>query len=312
VPLRARPTRYALAKFLASVELPTPTPVRQLREDDDPFAFPANGGLKPVIADEKHDNGVFGYVFDLRQTLEQHLELLIPPADSEQWHSAHEQFDLYWSWLSSDDDESNKDEKAASDSETQAMSDTDEPSATARDGTVLGIMSGDGFPLTENPKRSMTLLRMGIGNPRVLQQSCDNWPLVAAIETDEHDPVVRLAMRFFEPQIEELRRTGITVHGRTYRVMFKSGGDLAWRSEVLKGQLGHSATHFDSSISTISLKNKHQLHLLRLSEASLNSFHKRLADKQQLDAAFEDKVKARRKPMTAKRAHDLRVEEAGV
>jgi len=109
-----------------------------------------------------------------------------------------------------------------------------------------------------------------------------------------------LSLRWFEPQIADLREHGIEVHGVHYRVRFKSVGDLKWRSEQIKGQLGHNFTHFDSNIPSVTLHNKSYLHALHLSESSLNTYHKRLEAKGELDEVYEHDLKR----LPAKKASD--------
>jgi hypothetical protein len=119
---------------------------------------------------------------------------------------------------------------------------------------------------------------------------------------------VGLALRWFEPQIDDLRKHGITVHGLRYRVRFKSVGDLKWRSEQLKGQLGHNFSHFDSCIPIVSLSNKSYLHALNISESSLNTYGRRLEAKREFDETFASELKRRRGKLSDKSKHALKLD----
>jgi hypothetical protein len=119
---------------------------------------------------------------------------------------------------------------------------------------------------------------------------------------------IGLALRWFEPQIADLRKNGITVHGVRYRMRFKSVGDLKWRSEQLKGQLAHNFSHFDSCIPSVSLSNKSYLHALNISESSLNTYGKRLEAKREFDEMFASELKRRRGKLSEKGKHALKLD----
>jgi hypothetical protein len=203
VPLKSRPTRYALAKFLASVELPSFVSVSRLVEVSDDSSSSASsssssdeihtlaaGPLPRVVESASQDNGARGQLFSLRESLQQHLELLLPPADDDEQHSAHAHFNKYWRWSCGDAKAAEARRGEELDLyDDPGMGDAQQEADEAEE--IVVLMAGDGFPITESPKQSLTVLRFGLGNLKVLQQSCDAWPLLGIIDADESDPVVR-------------------------------------------------------------------------------------------------------------------------
>ena len=246
VPLKSRPTRYALAKFLASVELPPSVSVSNLISKDQHEALVASssssaggdmldeeldakldewpapvGPLPPVMAVQLVENGVRGHLFSLRESLLQQLEFLLPPPDIDQHNAAHAHFKDYWRWSWSAAPSAAASAVRAPNDEMDELFDdmtdvareekangVDEEDATVGDSEeveeIVVLLAGDGFPLTENPRQSLTLLRFGLGNLRVLQQSCDAWPLLGIIDESESHPVVRS----FRPVLCSLRSVG--------------------------------------------------------------------------------------------------------
>ena len=219
VPLKSRPTRYALARFLASVELPPSTAVSRLVPEDEAEAsgvsnhtnsssssssssasnsnrkkdgyekLPAHlGPLSPIVMLPAADNGVRGHIFALRESLQQQLDIQLPPADVAQRHAVHARFTDYWCWPRG----SNEAPKPAEEKEIDPFEFHMEE---VEDEEIVVLLAGDGFPLTESPQQSLTLLRFGFGNLRVLQQSCDAWPLLGIIDAAESNEVVRSSFR---------------------------------------------------------------------------------------------------------------------
>lgn len=208
VPLKSRPTRYALAKFLGSVELPPSVSVSNLIsrdqyeassfssdsdfEDDALDDWPKQiGPMQPVKAVQSMDNGVRGQLFNLRETLLQLLEFILPPPNNDDRHAVHAHFDEYWRWSSN----APPDEAPLSEEEMQDLDPFrfESQAAVSADPLkeIVVLLAGDGFPITESPRRSLTLLRFGLGNLRILQQSCDAWPLLGIIDEAESHAVVR-------------------------------------------------------------------------------------------------------------------------
>lgn len=349
------PSKSALSRYLAGLDTPPRFDVRRLIEQSIEAAAvsaQAAAAARVELADDINPNlrDVYGRFMSLPELLTQQLQFLGLRAAMPSQTTKSSAEPSQEAASSAHPSSSNKREivestpmdvepvgaelaaAAADDSAADGSEVADEPEWPAYwlrlNDTLFLIIAGDGVRVTRHNKRQWTLIRFGLANLAVAQQSPLMWPLLAAIRCKEDDPVVgscgvqlrfvqdcclladvlsdyavaaELVLRFYNQQLQELTQSGLLLNGERVQVKCIPSGDLKFLAHAFKGQLGQSATHFDVTFSElISTQNKNVLRLDLLTREQSNSYSKRLADLQRFLDQRDVEAKRLKRELTSR------------